>query len=141
MPEDLHDIESALRSLRPRSPNPTVAAGISRALVSPAPTSSSRKKIITWVSLISAAAACFIGVILFRQAPELNPLNYQLVRAEQSPATIDLLSPVKLEDGSFARPVRVYWNNQTHWEDSKNQTQLIQQRPQEQFALIPLQIY
>jgi hypothetical protein len=48
---------------------------------------------------------------------------------------------MELADGSYARPVRLLWNNTTHWSDTKNQTQLINYRPAQQLALIPLETY
>ena len=89
-----------------------------------------------------ATAACLCGVFLFSR-DESNSLSpeYQLVSSEQSPAAIDILSPVELSDGSYARPVRLLWNNTTHWADAKNNTQLIDYRPAQQLALIPVETY
>jgi len=142
MSEDYNEIESALRSLRPRSPGPSVAAGIAQALQTPSRPSALKKNIILWVSSALATAACLCGVFLFSQSESetLSP-QYQLVRAEQSPAAVDVLSPVELSDGSYARPVRLLWNNTTHWADAKNNTQLIDYRPAQQLALIPVETY
>ena len=142
MSEDYTEIESALRSLRPRSPGPTVAAGIAQALQTPVCQPAPKKNIIVWMSSALATAACLCGVFLFsrNESSSLSP-EYQLVSSEQSPAAIDILSPVELSDGSYARPVRLLWNNTTHWADTKNQTQLIDYRPAQQLALLPVETY
>lgn len=142
MSEDYTEIESALRSLRPRSPGPAVTAGIAQALQTPVRQPAPKKNIIVWMSSALATAACLYGVFLFSRY-ETNSLSpeYQLVSSEQSPAAIDILSPVELSDGSYARPVRLLWNNTTHWADAKNNTQLIDYRPAQQLALIPVETY
>jgi hypothetical protein len=142
MSEDYTEIESALRSLRPRSPSPAVTAGIAHALQTPVRQPAPKKNIIVWMSSALATAACLCGVFLFSR-DESNSLSpeYQLVSSEQSPAAIDILSPVELSDGSYARPVRLLWNNTTHWADAKNNTQLIDYRPAQQLALIPVETY
>jgi hypothetical protein len=64
MSEDYNEIESALRSLRPRTPHPKVTQGIAEAL-QPAPQRvEPRKNIILWVSSALATAACLVGVFL-----------------------------------------------------------------------------
>lgn len=142
MSEDYTEIESALRALRPRSPGPAVTAGIAQALQTPSRPAAPKKNIILWMSSALATAACLVGVFLFsrNESNSLSP-EYQLVSAEQSPAALDVLSPVELSDGSYARPVRLLWNNKTHWADAKNNTQLIDYRPAQQLALIPVETY
>lgn len=142
MSEDYTEIESALRSLRPRSPGPAVTAGIAQALQTPSRPAAPKKNIILWISSAMATAACLVGVFLFSR-DESNSLSpeYTLVSAQQSPEAVDILSPVELADGSYARPVRLLWNNTTRWQDTKNQTQLIDYRPAQQLALIPVETY
>ena len=142
MSEDYTEIESALRALLPRSPGPAVTAGIAQALQTPSRPAAPKKNIILWMSSALATAACLGGAFLFsrNESNSLSP-EYQLVSAEQSPAALDVLSPVELSDGSFARPVRMLWNNTTHWADAKNNTQLIDYRPAQQLALIPVETY
>ncbi len=142
MSEDYTEIESALRALRPRSPGPAVTAGIAQALQTPVRQPAPKKNIILWMSSALATAACLGGAFLFsrNESNSLSP-EYQLVSAEQSPAALEVLSPVELSDGSYARPVRLLWNNTTHWADTKNQTQLIDYRPAQQLALIPVETY
>lgn len=135
------DIESALRSLRPRPPGPAVVSAIGRALDAPAAPPSARGVILRWSAGLSAAAAGLLGFLFFTRAPVTAAPEYQLVRAEQPPAAVDVFAPVRLADGSFARPVRVRWNNETQWEDRRTNTRLIQYSPSEQFGLIPLETY
>lgn len=134
-----HDLESALRSLRPRAPRPAVTAAIARELDPPA--IPARGNVLVWASGLSALAAGLFGFFLFRPAPESVAPSYQLVRAEQPPAAVDVFAPVRLDDGSFVRPVRVRWDNRTHWEDRQTNTRLINYSPSEQFGLIPLETY
>jgi hypothetical protein len=85
-------------------------------------------------------AALAFGLFL-GAAPEEGAPAYQLVRAEQSPVEIEVLRPVRLEDGSFARPVRARWENTTQWEDPRTRTRFINYRPSEQTTLLPLETY
>jgi len=133
-----HDLESALAGLRPRPPGPAVTAALARELDRPV---SRRGVVIAWTAgLTTAAAALAAGLFLARPAAD-EPPAYQLVRAEQSPANIEVLRPVRLEDGSFARPVRVRWDNTTQWEDPRTRTRFINYRPNEQTTLLPLETY
>jgi len=136
-----HDIESALRRLRPRPPGPAVVSAIGRALDAPAASPSARGIILRWSAGLSAAAACLLGFFFFTRAPVTAAPEYQLVRAEQPPAAVDVFAPVRLADGSFARPVRVRWSNETQWEDRRTNTRLINYSPSEQFGLIPMETY
>ena len=139
-----HDIESALRRLRPRPPGPAVVSAIGRALdapTSPAASPSARGIILRWSAGLSAAAAGLLGFLFFTRAAVTAAPEYQLVRAEQPPAAVDVFAPVRLADGSFARPVRVRWSNETQWEDRRTNTRLINYSPSEQFGLIPMETY
>jgi hypothetical protein len=132
-------LEEALASLRPRAPGAHVVVAIARELDPPA---GRRGVIIAWTAGFSAAAAA-AGAILFLTVEPAAPESpaYQLVRAEQSPAQVQLFAPVRLDDGSYARPVRVRWDNTTHWEDPRSHTQFINYRPNEQLGLVPLETY
>ncbi len=135
------DIESALRSLRPRPPGPAVVSAIGRALDAPVVPAAPRGVIVRWSAGLAAAAACLLGFFFFGRPPVTTTPEYQLVRAEQPPASVDVFAPVRLEDGSFARPVRVRWSNETQWEDRRTNTRLIHYSPSEQFGLIPMETY
>jgi hypothetical protein len=115
-----------------------VTAALARELDPPV---SRRGVILAWTAgVTSVAAALAAGLFLARPAADEAPA-YQLVRAEQSPARIEVLRPVRLEDGSFARPVRVRWDNTTQWEDPRTRTRFINYRPNEQTTLLPLETY
>jgi len=133
------DLESALRALRPRAPSPALVAALAREL--DAPVAPTRGRILAWASGLSAMAACLLGVFLFRPAPETPAPAYRLVRAEQPPAAVDVFAPLRLDDGSFVRPVRVRWDNRTQWEDRRTNTRLINYAPSEQFGFIPMETY
>jgi len=133
-----HDLASDLARLRPRPPAPAVRAALARELDAPA---SRRGLVIAWsAGLAAAAAALALGLFLGGAEEEVAPA-YQLVRAEQSPVNIEVLRPVQLEDGSFARPVRARWENTTQWEDPRTRTRFINYRPSEQTTLLPLETY
>ena len=132
-----HDIEQALASLRPRPPGPAVTARLARELDAPA---SRRGVIIAWSAGFAALAAArvaafvFLGGVAEPEAPQ-----YQLVNVEQSRPDVQFFRPVQMDDGSYARPVRVRWQDTTRWEDARSNTRLINYRPNDQFALLPLE--
>lgn len=133
-----HDLELALARLRPRAPAPAVTAALARALDAP---SARRGVILAWAAGLTAAAAALVCGFFLAAAPVEEAPAYQLVRAEQSPANIEVLRPIRLDDGSFARPVRVRWDNTTQWEDPRTRTRFINYRPNEATALLPLETY
>jgi len=133
-----HDLESALARLRPRPPGPAVTAAVARELDAP---SARRGVIIAWAAGLTTAAAALALGLFVGPDPEAAPPSYQLVRAEQSPVEIEVLRPVRLEDGSFVRPVRARWDNTTQWEDPRTRTRFIDYRPSVQTTLLPLETY
>jgi hypothetical protein len=133
-----HDLELALARLRPRAPAPAVSAALARELDAP---SARRGVILAWAAGLTTAAAALVLGCFLAAAPVDEAPSYQLVRAEQSPANIEVLRPIRLDDGSFARPVRVRWDNTTQWEDPRTRTRFINYRPNEATALLPLETY
>jgi hypothetical protein len=133
-----HDLELDLARLRPRPPGPAVTAAVARELEGPP---ARRGVILAWGAGLAAAAALALGLFLAPGRPSDEAPSYQLVRAEQSPANIEVLRPIRLDDGSFARPVRVRWDNTTQWEDPRSRTRFINYRPNETTTLLPLEIY
>lgn len=132
-----HDIEQALASLRPRAPSPALTARLAAELDAPA---SRRGVIIAWSAGLSAAAAALVAAFVFLGGVgEPEAPAYQLVRVEQSRPDVQFFRPVQMEDGSFARPVRVRWQDTTRWEDARSNTRLINYRPNDQFTLLPLE--
>jgi hypothetical protein len=132
-----HDIEQALASLRPRAPGPAVTARLAAELDAPA---SRRGVIIAWSAGLSAAAAALVAAFVFLGGVgEPEAPAYQLVRVEQSRPDVQFFRPVQMDDGSFARPVRVRWQDTTRWEDARSNTRLINYRPNDQFTLLPLE--
>lgn len=141
MNDELPDFEAELRALRPKAPRGHVTAAIARELDADVIAKRKRGVIIAWASGLASVAAVMLGVFFVAQRDASGPIRYELISAEQAPANLDLLAPVELADGSYARPLRLRWNNTTHWADAKNQTHLIDYRPAEQLALIPLETY
>lgn len=132
-----HDIEQALASLRPRTPGPAVTARLARELDAPA---SRRGVIIAWSGGLSALAAAFVAAFVFLGgAAEPEAPTYRLVHVEQSRPDVQFFRPVQMDDGSFARPVRVRWQDTTRWEDPRGNARLINYRPNDQLTLLPLE--
>ena len=132
-----HDIEQALASLRPRPPGPAVTARLARELDAPA---SRRGVIIAWSAGFAALAAALVAAFVFLGGvAEPEAPQYQLVNVEQSRPDVQFFRPVQMDDGSYARPVRVRWQDTTRWEDARSNTRLINYRPNDQLALLPLE--
>jgi len=132
-----HEIEQALAALRPRAPGATITARLARELDA---SSQRRGVIIAWSAGISALAAAFVAAFVFLGgASETEAPTYQLVCVEQSRPDIQFFRPVQMDDGSFVRPVRVRWQDTTRWEDARSNTRLINYRPNDQLALLPLE--
>lgn len=133
-----HDLEQALRALRPRPPGPAVAARIAAELNAPA---ARRGVVIAWSAGFAAAAAALAAFVFLAAPAEPAAPAYQLVRAERSRPEVQLFRPVELADGSYARPVRVRWEDTTRWEDARTRTRLIDYRPNDQLGFLPLETY
>jgi hypothetical protein len=132
-----HDIEQALAALRPRAPGLAVTARLARELDAPA---SRRGAIIAWSAGLSALAAALVAAFVFLGGvAEPEAPTYRLVHVEQSRPDVQFFRPVQMEDGSFARPMRVRWQDTTRWEDSRSNTRLINYRPNDQLTLLPLE--
>ena len=132
-----HDIEQALASLRPRPPGPAVTARLARELDASA---SRRGVIIAWSAGFAALAAALVAAFVFLGGvAEPEAPQYQLVNVEQSRPDVQFFRPVQMDDGSYARPVRVRWQDTTRWEDARSNTRLINYRPNDQLALLPLE--
>ena len=132
-----HDIEQALASLRPRPPGPAVTARLARELDAPA---SRRGVIVAWSAGFAALAAALVAAFVFLGGGvEPDAPSYQLVHVEQSRPDVQFFRPVQMEDGSYARPVRVRWQDTTRWEDARSNTRLINYRPNDQLTLLPLE--
>ena len=132
-----HDIAEALASLRPRPPGPGVTERLARELDA---SSSRRGVIIAWSAGLSALAAALVAAFVFLAEPaEPVAPDYRLVHVEQTRPEVQSFRPVQLSDGSYVRPVRVRWQDTTRWEDAQGNTRLINYRPNDQFALLPLE--
>ncbi len=133
-----HDLEQALRALRPRPPGSAVAARIEAQLAPPA---ARRGVIIAWSAGFAAAAATLAAFVFLAEPVEPEAPAYRLVRADRSRPEIQVFRPVELADGSYARPVRVRWEDTTRWEDARTQTRLIDYRPNDQLGFLPLETH
>jgi hypothetical protein len=132
-----HDIEQALASLRPRPPGPAVTARLARELDAPA---SRRGVIVAWSAGFAALAAALVAAFVFLGGvAEPEAPQYRLVNVEQSRPDVQFFRPVQMDDGSYARPVRVRWQDTTRWEDARSNTRLINYRPNDQLTLLPLE--
>jgi len=132
-----HDLEQALRALRPAAPGPAVTARLAAALDAPA---ARRGVVIAWSAGFAALAAALVAAFVFLAAAgEPEAPAYQLVHVEQSRPDVQYFRPVRMADGSYARPVRVRWEDTTRWEDPRGDARLIHYRPNDQLALLPLE--
>lgn len=132
-----HDIAEALASLRPRPPGPGVTERLARELDASA---SRRGVIIAWSAGLSALAAALVAAFVFLGGvAEPQAPAYQLVHVEQSRPEVQFFRPVQMDDGSYARPVRVRWQYTTRWEDARSNTRLINYRQNDQLTLLPLE--
>ena len=137
MTDSDHELEKALASLRPRAPGPAVTARVARELATPA---ARRGSVIAWSTGLSALAAALVAAFVFLGGvAEPEAPQYQLVRADRSRPEVQLFRPVQMDDGSYARPVRVRWQDTTRWEDARSNTRLINYRPNDQLTLLPLE--
>ena len=132
-----HDIEQALAALRPRAPGAAVVARLAAELDAPA---SRRGVVIAWSAGLAAVAALLVAAFVFLGgAAEPEAPTYRLVQVEQSRPDVQFFRPVQMEDGSFARPMRVRWQDTTRWEDPRSNTRLIDYRPNDRLTLLPLE--
>lgn len=135
------NLESALRSLKPRAPGGHVVAALHREFNS---TATRQSRFWFWrpaTAWTLATAVCLVAAFSMYLVPTSTVPNYRLVGVAQSQPALDVFNPVQLEDGTYARPVRVHWNRSAQWEDSSTQTRLIHYQPEEKIALIPLEIF
>ena len=132
-----HELEQALASLRPRAPGPEATARLARELDAPVPR---RGLVIAWSSGLAAVAAALVAAFVFLSGvAESEAPTYRLVQVEQSRPDVQFFRPVQMDDGSFARPMRVRWQDTTRWEDARAGARLINYRPNDQIALLPLE--
>jgi len=138
MTDSYHDLEQALRALRPTAPGLAVTARLAAELDAPASRSG---VVIAWSAGLAAAAATLAAFAFLAGAGEPEAPTYQLVHAERSRPEVQLFRPVELADGSYARPVRVRWEDTTRWEDARTQTRLIDYRPNDQLGFLSLETH
>jgi hypothetical protein len=144
MTDDTRDIENALRELRPRALSPALNAAIARGMADVKETK--RNTIIpflAWTTPIAAAAAVAWTVLSPTDTSSTQALpGLRLVRAEQAPTEIALLEPVKLDDGTFARPMRMRWSNAAQYRDVQAGAELIRYAPHDEIiGLVPIETY
>lgn len=150
MNDDSHDIEAALRELRPRRLPADLVSRLDAAVAAPR-----RPRILPFVAWGAPLAAAASLAFLLLASPEdvglsgeVSPLastaapesGLRLVRAEQAPAEVTLLEPVKLAEGSFARPMRVRWHNAATYRDAASGAELVRYAPHDEIVgLVPFE--
>jgi hypothetical protein len=151
MNDDTRDIESALGALRPRRLPADLEARLTEAALAPR-----RPRVLPFVAwgapLAAAASVAFLllaspedvapvaapAAMMAAAAPA--PAGLSLVRAEQAPAEVTLLEPVKLAEGSFARPIRVRWHNAATYRDAASGAELVRYAPHDEVVgLVPFE--
>lgn len=149
MNDDTRDIEAALRALTPRRLPADLTARLTAAVTPPRPRV---LPFLAWGAPLAAAAS--VVFLLFASpadealapqasfaaaAPAAEP-GLRLVRAEQVPAEVTLLEPVKLAEGSFARPMRVRWHNAATYRDASSGAELVRFAPHDEVVgLVPFE--
>lgn len=141
MNEENDHLEAALRSLKPRAPGARVVVALHRELNPPTQRHSRSWFFKTGLAWAGAMSVCLVIVLGFYFSRTHSEPQYHLIGVAQSQPSLDVFNPVQLEDGTYARPVRVHWNRSAQWEDPATQTRLIHYQPQEKLALIPLEIF
>jgi hypothetical protein len=98
---------------------------------------------LAWTTPIAAAAAVAWTVLSPTDTSSIPALpGLRLVRAEQAPTEIALLEPVKLDDGTFARPMRMRWSNAAQYRDVQAGAELIRYAPHDEIiGLVPIETY
>lgn len=148
MNDDTREIEAALRALTPRRLPADLTARLTAAVVAPRPRV---LPFLAWGAPLAAAAS--IAFLLFAtpadelasppasvSAAAAPELGLRLVRAEQVPAEVTLLEPVKLAEGSFARPMRVRWHNAATYRDAASGAELVRFAPHDEvIGLVPFE--
>jgi hypothetical protein len=122
------------------SPAPLAAPAVALADVAPAAAARFASPAATPPLARRAASADAAFLIKSSDEVPVRP-SYRLVRADRSRPEVQLFQPVELADGSYARPARVRWEDTTRWEDARTQTRLIDHRPNDQLALLPLETH
>jgi hypothetical protein len=122
------------------SPAPLAAPAVALADVAPAAAARFASPAATPPLARRAASADAAFIIKSSDEVPERP-SYRLVRADRSRPEVQLFQPVELADGSYARPARVRWEDTTRWEDARTQTRLIDHRPNDQLALLPLETH
>ena len=101
-----------------------------------------RGVVIAWSAGAAGVAAVFLAAFAFLGGfAEAEAPTYQLVHVEQTRPDVQFFRPVRMSDGSFARPVRVRWEDTTRWEDARTRTHLIDYRPNDRLTLLPLETH
>lgn len=150
MNDDTRDLEAALRDLRPRRLPAALAARLTEAALAPR-----RPRVLPFVAWgAPLAAAASLAFLLLASPEEVAPAEgpvalastaapspgLRLVRAEQAPAEVTLLEPVKLAEGSFARPMRVRWHNAATYRDAASGAELVHYVPHDEVVgLVPFE--
>jgi hypothetical protein len=142
MDDELHELESELKRLRPLAPSPAVATGIGRALAAP------RRRYWAWTALPLAAA--FAGVILWRDRPALpGPVSapagtaatYKPVSAENLLLSQRDEGLVTLSDGTTARRYRSSYVDTITWKNPRTQASLRWSVPRTEERVIPVSFH
>jgi len=122
------------------SPTPVAAPAVALADAAPAAAARFAAPAAT-PSLARRAASADAAVHLKSSEAVPERPSYRLVRADRSRPEVQLFQPVELADGTYARPARVRWEDTTRWEDAGSQTRLIDHRPSDRLALLPLETH
>ena len=141
MDDELHELETELRRLRPVAPSRALSAGIARSLDAP------RRHYWAWAALPLAAA--LVGVVFLRPTPAVSPPAPVMVK----PSTPVAYKPVSAEnllydhrdeglvtlaDGTAARRYRSSYVDTITWKNPRTQASLRWSVPRTEERVVPV---
>ena len=139
MDNELHELESELKRLRPIAPSPAVTAGIGRALMAP------RRNFWAWAALPLAASLAGLTLLRDRPAPAVtSPAPAPAIAAFKPVSAENLLYAqrdeglVTLADGTTARRYRSSYVDTITWKNPRTQASLRWSVPRTEERVIPV---
>jgi hypothetical protein len=141
MDDELHELESELKRLRPVAPSGALASGVGRALAA------ARRNYWTWAAL--PLAASLAGLALLRErpaspAPTLAPASVAEVATFKPVSAEKLLyaqrddGVVTLADGTTARRYRNSYVDTITWKNPRTQASLRWSVPRTEERVVPV---
>ena len=141
MDNELHELESELKRLRPVAPSPALAVGVGRALTAP------RRNYWAWTALPLAASLAGLALLRDRPAPPVTrpaPAPAGAVAVFKPVSAENLLYAqrdeglVTLADGTTARRYRSSYVDTITWKNPRTQASLRWSVPRTEERVVPV---